>query len=263
MNCYCFTLLATMLCVAPCHAQQEEEGAEVDFERSSVIIATDDGSGPMPEIEFMSLDANGPGNFVMGSTTNMPAPSVFSLAQNRGVQKEIELVEEQLDQLQAINKEFSSRIQEQMELIQGSKGNFDIGNAKKFAELIKSLSDEKDARMEEVFLPHQLERLKQISRQTHMKNRGDQVIFSNQEVIDALGLSEEQQQKLKEKAKELKKEMEEEVRELKAKARDELLGELTRKQREKLKSMLGNDFEVKPTTLGERARMMRKSGSDR
>ncbi len=260
----CFLTLLTALCfVSPCCAQQEEQEAEAGVVQGSVIIASDDGSGQMPEIQFMSLGANGSGDFVMGNSSSMAAPSVFSLAQNRGVQKEIELVEEQLDQLKAINKEFSARIQEQMESIQDNKGNFDIANAKKLADLIKNLSEEKNAKMEEVFLPHQLERLKQISRQTQMKNRGDEAVFSNQEVIDALDLTEEQQEKLAEKAKELKKEMEEKVKELKMKARDELLEELTRKQRETLKSMLGNDFDVKPTTLGERSRMMRSRNRGR
>lgn len=263
MNRYFLTLLTALFLADPCQAQQGEESAELGGVQSSVIIASDDGSGQMPKIQVMSLDANGPGNFIRGNISNRSAPSVFSLAQNKGVQKEIELVEAQLDQLKAINQEFDARIQEQMESIRDNKGNFDIGNAKKLAELIKNLSQEKNARMEEVFLPHQLERLRQISRQTQMKNSGDEAVFSNQEVIDALDLSAEQQEKLAEKAKELKKEMEEKVRELKVKAREELLGELTQKQREKLKSMLGNDFDVKPTTLGERARMMRKPSRGR
>lgn len=240
-------------------AQQEEEATpQSGVVQGRMIIASDDGTMETPKIEVMSLGLGGGADFFVGDVAGMPAPDVFSLAQNRGVQKEIELVDEQLEQLKKINEEFSKRIQEQMKTIQDNKGNFDIGNAKRLAELMKELGDEKNSKMEEVFLPHQLERLKQISIQTQMKRSGEQALFSNREVIDALDLSKEQQDELAKKAKELKKEMEEKIKEWKEKAREELFDELTREQREKLKTMLGNDFDLKPTTLRERAMRSRK-----
>lgn len=255
----------TLACVLGCalatsgFAQQvEEEASQSEVVQSRMIIASDEGTMETPKIEVMSLGMGGAADIFVGDMAGMPAPDVFSLAQNRGVQKEIELVDEQLQQLKKINEDFSKRIQEQMQSIQDNKGNFDIKNAKKLAELIKQLGDEKNSKMEEVFLPHQLERLKQISIQTQMKRSGEQALFSNRDVIEALDLSKEQQDELKKKAKALKKEMEEKMKEWKEKAREELFDELTREQREKLKAMLGNDFDLKPTTLRERAMRARK-----
>jgi len=259
MNRYALTIVFGCMLVTSGFAQEGQEATPpAGVVQGRMIIASDDGTMETPKIEVMSLGLDGATDFFIGDAAGMPAPDVFSLAQNRGVQKEIELVDDQLQQLKKINEEFSKRIQEQMQAIQDNKGNFDIGNAKRLAELIRELGEEKNAKMEEVFLPHQLERLKQISIQTQMKRSGEQALFSNREVIEALDLSEKQQEELTKKAKELKQEMEEKIKEWKEKAREELFDELTREQKEKLKTMLGNDFDLKPTTLRERAMRSRK-----
>jgi hypothetical protein len=239
--------LVLLTLAIPAVAQQvEEEVLETPDVKRSMIIAADDGSGAMPRIAIMSSDGSGMNSFAWGmDVAGMPAPDIFALAQNDGVQKEIELVDEQLGQLRQINEDFSARIQEQMESIRGQDGTFDMQRAKDLSELIRKLNEEKEARMREVFLPHQFDRLRQISLQTQMKRNGETSMLSNSEVVEALGLSDEQQKRLKKKAAELKTEMEQEIRKLKEKAREELFEELTRDQREKLKSMLGEDFEVK------------------
>lgn len=242
----------------PVNAQQvDEEVVEEGGVQSRMIIASDDGSGEMPKIAIMSSGFDGTSEFVWGDVEGMPAPDIFSLAQNNGVQKEIELVDEQLDQLKQINEDFSKRIQDQMKAIRDDKGNFDIGRAKDLSEMIRNLNEEKNSRMQEVFLPHQFDRLKQISLQTHMKRSGESSMLTNQEVVEALGLTEKQQKKLKERAKELKAEMEKKIQELKEEAREELFEELTRDQRETLESLLGDDFELKSTSMRDRLKRVR------
>ncbi len=256
----CLLVLFSMSLVLSARAQQvDEEVVEEAGVQSRMVIASDDGSGAMPQIAVMSMSADGvAGDFVWGgSFEGMPAPDIFSLAQNNGVQKEIELVDEQLDQLKEINEEFSKRIQEQMKSMRAENGSFDIGRAKDLSEMIRKLNEEKNTRMQQVFLPHQFDRLRQISLQTQMRRSGETSMLSNQEVVEALGLTEEQTQNLKKKAKELKAEMEEKIKEMKDKAREELFEELTREQRDKLKSMLGNDFELKTPSMQERIQRVR------
>jgi len=263
-----YSLIAFLFCfwVSPAMGQQVDEevvqeGTQV---QSRMIIASDDGSGEIPQVTFMSSDGGGMGQLFMSDVStgfSMGAPDVFSLAQNGDVQKEIELVDDQLEQLKKINSDFSKRIQEKMAEMKDDKGNFDIAKARSLSAMMKELNEEKQAKMQDVFLPHQFERLRQISLQTQMRRSGETNMLANKEVVEALGLSDEQLKKLKEKAKELKAEMDEEIKQLKEKARKSLFKELTSDQRDKLKSMLGNDFELKQTNVLERIRK-RRSQSD-
>lgn len=247
---------------APCFAQQVDEEVVQDSQfESRMIIASDDGSGAMPQVAIMSSDGAGFGDMVFSTdvagTFHGGAPDVFSLAQNRSVQKEIELVDDQLEQLKEINADFSKRMKEHMKSLQDDKGNFDISRAKELSESIKKINEEKQARMRDVFLPHQFERLRQISLQTQMKRSGETNMLANKEVVEALGLTDKQIKKLKEKAKELKSEMEEKVKRMKEEAREELFDELTSDQRKKLESLLGNDFELKTPSFRDRMQRIR------
>ena len=261
--------LLSVLAIAfsvPCTAQQvDEEVVESAGVQSRMIIASDDSEGGFPQVAFMSSDGTGMGEMFfstgMEGMSGMGAPDIFGLAQNRGVQKEIELVDEQVAQLKEINSDFSKRIQDQMKSLRNNDGNFDLAKAKGLSEMIQNLNKEKNARMQDVFLPHQFDRLRQISLQTQMKRSGESSMLSNKDVIEALGLTEEQQKNLKKKAKELKTELDAEVKKLKEKVRDELFEELTRDQRKKLTEMLGNDYELKTPNFRDRIRRRRPNNS--
>ncbi len=168
---------------------------------------------------------------------------VLSMLSNPRVQKELELVADQQRQLQELQSNVAKRINE---LRSGRAPDLpkDDGQAREAA--IQKERDEQKRKMREILLPHQLDRLNQVSLQMRMKGQGDMESLTGQELAEALGISDEQKERIRRRAAELKTEMEQEIEKLKKKARKELLRELTPEQRARLEKMLGSEFDDKP-----------------
>jgi hypothetical protein len=253
------TAFLLALCISPMAFGQDEKEAAAPAAsvNKSMIFATSNPDGTPGEVQFFSTSGmEGPMAFSVGGMG--PMSDAFSLANNPDVQKEIELLDDQLKQLNSINADFSKRIQEEM----GNLVNGDISpdRGREIGELIKKLNQEKQTKMEGVLLPHQFARLRQIAFQQQMKFQGDANAIMSDKVAQELGLTEEQKKKLAARAEELKKELEEKIAKLKQETRESLLGELTGEQREKLKEMMGGAFDLKTPEFGERIRRTR-SGS--
>lgn len=222
---------------------------------SRMIVAAQDSEGGMPEIQVFSTDAGG--NVGMFMTEGMMVPQdVFSLANNTGVQKEIELVDDQLQQIRKINKEFSEKMSEQVKELTSGGMNPEKGAG--LSKLIHELNEQKNSKMEGILLPHQFDRLRQISLQVEMKNNGEASTLAGEKIAEELGLTDEQKERLKTRSEEIKKELEEKIARLKEQAQEELLGELTREQRKKLDEMTGTKFEMQTPNLRDRVRQMRR-----
>jgi hypothetical protein len=161
-----------------------------------------------------------------------------------------------MQQIRQINEDFSKQISEQVKELTSGGMNPDKG--KDLANLIKELNEQKKAQMEGVLLPHQFERLRQISLQQQLKNNGEASTLADEKIAEELGLTDEQKERLKTRSEELKKELEEKIAKLKEKAREDLLGELTRDQRKKLDEMTGNKFEMETPNFRDRVRQMRR-----
>jgi Spy/CpxP family protein refolding chaperone len=88
-----------------------------------------------------------------------------------------------------------------------------------------------------------LDRLKQIDLQVRMQQRGEGGL-SSRTVAEALDLSDEQREKLEQRAEEVRKELQEKVRQAQTEAREKMLDVLTPEQRAKLDEMLGESFQM-------------------
>jgi hypothetical protein len=115
----------------------------------------------------------------------------------------------------------------------------------RIGEIIADVNKRQADRLASILLPHQLDRLKQISFQRNEQNRGISSMLLSKEIAEELGIDEEQQEKLKQRAEELKKEFDEKVAALKSDMRKELLQELTPEQRQKIDQMTGDKYEFK------------------
>ena len=209
-------------------------------------IETSDSDGPagqqlrvfstdsaMPQTLFMdSFGGNSSFSFGFGGTADK-----FSMLQNPAIQKEIELVDEQVQQIRKIQKEFGKKIKDQL------KGGISGDKARNLGEMIKKLKEEQQEQIKEILLEHQRERLNQVSLQQTLRNSGTANALASKSFREELGLSDEQVKGLREKAAELKKEMEEKIKKMREEMKEELLGELSSSQRRKLKKMLGDKYE--------------------
>lgn len=232
----------------------QTEGQAQSAVENSMIIMSDDGSGAGPRVMTMSSNTGSLGGLTMrgnGTTFNFDSSGgtdPFSLAQNSDVQKEIELVDYQLDQIEEINQEFSKRMQERMAELRDEQGNLRLDNASDLAEWSQKIAAEKRKRMQEVFLPHQLDRLQQISLQNQLKRRGQSGLLNDAKVKEQLGITDEQQKAISERAEKVQKKLEEDIERLREKARESILEELNSDQRKKLKEMMGDRFQSNTNT---------------
>lgn len=238
------------------NAQEEGSDAPRDVIEQKMVIAASGDDGEIGSVQVFS-SSGGPGGGFFFSDSAMMSSDVFALADNPGIQHEIELDKDQLKQLRDINKEFSERISEQVrELTSGQNMNPERG--RELSTLIQEMNEEKKQRMETVLLPHQFERLRQIALQVQMKQEGEAATLASEKVAEALGIDDEQKKRLEARAAEIRKELEEKIARLREEARDELLGELSGDQRKKLTEMTGRKFDVPTVDFRERVRKMRE-----
>ncbi len=188
-----------------------------------------------------SAMAQGPGGRGPGGGFGGPGGGgdLFGLLNNESVQKELEVVPSQLDDIRELGQDMRESMRE---MFQGMRNASEDERREMFDKLRTAREDmEKD--LEKVLMPAQLQRLKQIQVQQQSRGRGG-VSFSNPRIAEALGLTEAQLADMRDKAEELQTEMREKIEELRKQADEELLQMLTPEQQKKWKEMMGDPFEM-------------------
>jgi Spy/CpxP family protein refolding chaperone len=163
------------------------------------------------------------------------------LLQNEAVQKELELVDDQIEKLNALREKSGEGMRE---LFSGLRDLSEEERREKFAELRETMEQrQKDAEAElnNILLPQQRDRLKQLTFQMQNRFGGGGAIGGR--IAEELGITEEQREKLRTRERELMAEVDKKTRELRAEARAELLKELTPEQQAKYKELVGEQFD--------------------
>ncbi|MFT5300655.1 MAG: hypothetical protein ACI87E_000453 [Mariniblastus sp.] len=240
------------VCLTGIVAAQEESQSVGETVEMTVIGTDDQGSAPMIFSTFESSEngestgmrimsggagmtmAFGGGDFVM------PAPDPWSMISNPSVQKDLELVGDQLKQVQDLQSQFAKEMKNQIGDL--SKGGINKDRFKDLPALMEKLKAEQREKLEGLLLPHQIERLQQVALQTHMKQSGTAGALASDQVAQALGLTKEQVERMKKRSKEINEQLAKDTAELKEKAKKELLAELTTDQRKKLEEMTGDKY---------------------
>ena len=218
----------------------DQEGGE-GFGQTMIIEASEDlGNGRATAMRVMAgpdsdMTFVGDNGMFFGG-----ASDTFSMLSDPSVRKDLELVDEQMDRIREVNKEFGQRIRDSLGDL--SKDGFDPAQASKLKDIIGDIQRQKQEEIDKLLLPHQIDRLKQVALQMQMKSRGTANALSNDKIAEALGLTEEQIKNLKSRSTELQQEIAEKTKKLQADAKEELIGMLTSEQQQKLKEMMGDDF---------------------
>ncbi len=245
--------LSTIFLIGSAHGQQESEGTEtIQQEKATISMFSDEGGntmvfagssiggGPM-RISSMPLTLmGGEAGLGLGSMAGPSDP--FALLNDEDIQKEIELAGSQLEKIKQSQEEFSKRIQEQVGDLQD--GRFEPGRMQGLGKLIKEMQEDQRAKMESMLLPHQIERLQQISTQLHLNRAGAAEALANEKMMQMLEISDEQVERLRKRSKEIEQQLKEKVDQLKAEAQAELLKELTPNQRRKLDKLTGPKYNL-------------------
>ncbi|QEG20232.1 hypothetical protein [Mariniblastus fucicola] len=183
---------------------------------------------------------------------NAGAINPLSLLDNTDVREELELVGDQLDQFQSAQNELQEQIREKAQSMAG--GKLDPSQMKDIAMEIAELQKGRQAKLESMLLPHQLDRLKQVALQIQMQKSGAARTLLSDQVMEELGIDEAQKKRIEDRQKELKKELAERMEKLKEEIKGKLLSELTSTQQAKLKELSGDKFDYKPNNINDQIR---------
>lgn len=161
------------------------------------------------------------------------------LLQSEAVQNELEMTEEQVELLKELNEgQGQGRGQgvDREAMRAEMEGLSQEERMVKVREMRDSRSKEQLEKIGEILLPHQMDRLSQISAQASTKN-GVRA-FTSGTMAEKLNITDEQKESIQKRAEELQKE----IAKLQAEMQEKLLEELTPEQREEYKTIVGESF---------------------
>jgi len=165
------------------------------------------------------------------------------------VKEELDLLPDQVAALDKIRNELNVKMQDAYKELK------DVPQADrqaKYLEVYTRMGADTDKRVSEVLLPHQTKRIRQIALQMRLANSGygSSAALNGDDIAKELGVTAEQVDQLKKREAELRQEIQEKTRDFYKKLNDEsrekLLSVLTAAQREKLKELQGDKFELNP-----------------
>lgn len=177
------------------------------------------------------------------------APPLVNLLNHPSIKKELELTEKQNAALSKLRKESRAELQEEARKI--PLGPATEESIRQMTSKLGKISANQDELLMEFLLPHQYERLKQISFQALEKGYGLVAVLRTPRIMEELDISNHQMSSLEEEAKRIEKKLAEDIETLKSKAREEMLDLLKPTQRAKYEKLHGDSFSSKQSDWGE------------
>jgi hypothetical protein len=153
----------------------------------------------------------------------------------------LELLDDQKKQLTDLRDKMGDKMRELFASARGGDG----GGQDQFRDAFRKLAEENQAAVDEILLPHQGKRLKQLEMQMAMRGRGVLGGLGGGPLAEQLGIDESQQDKLREKAEELDAELRKKTAEIRKELQDQLLASLTAEQRKQFNELMGEPFEFR------------------
>lgn len=167
------------------------------------------------------------------------------LLRNEAVQKDLELSGEQIELIEGLSQGRGGDRESIMAELDGLSGD---ERMEKMREIRDRRTEEMKKEINDILLPHQVERLEQIANQASAQGGARSLLGGS--LAEKLGITEDQKERLRSKAEELQQEMNEKIAKLRAEMQDELLSELTSDQRAQYQEMMGDAFKFERSTRG-------------
>jgi Spy/CpxP family protein refolding chaperone len=164
--------------------------------------------------------------------SGIPALPGFYMLRMENVQKELQLVPDQIQKLKDLGKKYYEDMKADQDVWKNWQKMTPEERTAKSAEMREKYSKrtaELRKDIEKVLLPHQISALKEVN----LRAAGPGVL-SNPRTLEALGVNEEQKQKLQQ----IRQEMFEQYQEIQKKSFEKSMDVLTPEQREKLKEQV-------------------------
>ena len=146
----------------------------------------------------------------------------------KSVIQDAEILSDQLKEINEINKQHFVDTKELYE-----------GKGEEIREKRLALNNEREAKFEEVLLPHQMKRLQEIITQIHVQNAGEAGALIHADYGELLGITSEQRTRIKSRHKEIGKTLKEDILKLREEANNRVTSLLDSKQRRRFKELVG------------------------
>ncbi len=192
---------------------------------------------------------------MFGGGSGMMGFGPTQLLNRQDVRRELELLDDQTKQLDALEQKTRERMREAFSRppapgqggdreprrepdAQGTRG---VQRPRvDFRQVFEQVNKETRAEIEKILLPHQVKRLDQLSTQLRMQGGGMSLLSGG--VARELGVTDEQREQLRTKVEEIEQETRKQEAELRRQSREKVIRLLTPEQQEKLKDMTGEPF---------------------
>lgn len=167
------------------------------------------------------------------------------LLMNPKVQEELDLVDDQIEDLKSLQEEMQTAMREMFSGMRDMDPEERRTAMEEMRGKMEKKAEEFQAEVDEVLLPHQSKRLKQLAFQT--QNRVVGGFGGRGGLSDALkeelDITSEQEEKMQSAAEKAQEEMQAEMRKLQSRMEEKVLKELTDEQRKKYKELTGEPFD--------------------
>ena len=211
------------------------------------------------------------------SSDSMMLSQLIQLTHNKGLMSEMEILDDQMRKVKKIGMEYQQNMMKmtransdmytRMAEVQKrvAKGDADAKKelkeiTEKFYEDLNGYQTDIITRLENVLLPHQMKRLRQIAKQHSFKwTRNSDYFGMPHAMSKELGLSADQKKKLKQATDKIREKYYREIAELRKKSMEKILSNLTREQRDKFEDMVGDFYDADKTRKGTAIRPADKS----
>lgn len=171
----------------------------------------------------------------------------LALLQREEVQEELELLADQKKQLTELGEKSAQKMRDLFGSLRGGGGGGGNNDAARdeMREKFRKASEETQAEVDKILLPHQSKRLKQLEAQRQMSGRGVLGGLADGNIAEKLAISEDQRDKLRDKARDLDAELRKKTAEIRKQLQEQLLGSLSDEQRSQYKELIGEPFEFR------------------
>jgi Spy/CpxP family protein refolding chaperone len=164
---------------------------------------------------------------------------LVDLLRREDVREELEIVDDQVQDLQAIADSLRDRGRE---LFGGLRDLSEEERREKFRSAIDQITKETEEKISEVLLPHQMKRAKQLAFQMRLRGGTARALTSG-DLTEQLGVTDQQREALEKKSQEVEAELRQKTEQLRKEAQDKLFSVLNAEQRKKLEELVGEPFE--------------------
>ena len=185
------------------------------------------------------------------------------LFRDPSVIKDLELVDEQIDSINRLMELHRKVLQAKYQEYHQVKDQEDPERVKEMRSALTLLQKSQQDELFDVLLPHQRDRLKQVSLQIQLKSLGPATALQHGIVGAELNITDAQKQKFAEIGKELQEQLVAKMAELKEEARKKVLAELTAEQRSKFESLTGESFKRDQNDWNEYAKKLQAESKKR